>query len=174
MSILPDTLGADLKVVFCGTVVGNESAVRGHYYSKSGNSFWELLHQAGFTPRQLRPDEDGTLPGFGIGVTDLVKEVAQSHDRGLDFANASSVAGHIEQFAPTWIPFNSKTAGAEAAKALGRGKPRLGIAPWRIGHTRVFVLPSSSGANRGAKGLDGRAARIDWWIELALLVGVDR
>lgn len=81
MSILPDILEPNLKVVFCGTAVSDESAARGRYYSKPSNSFWQLLHQAGFTPRQLRPDEDRSLPEFGIGMTDLVKEVAQSHDR---------------------------------------------------------------------------------------------
>ena len=88
-------------------------------------------------------------------MTDLVKEVAQSHDRGLDFEDASSVAGPIEQFAPAWVAFNGKTAGAAAAKALGHGKPGLGVADGSIGTSHVFVLPSSSGANRGIKGLDG-------------------
>lgn len=172
MDILSDILVPNLKVVFCGTAAGETSAARGHYYSKSGNSFWELLHEAGFTPRRLRPDEDATLPGFGIGITDLVKDMAQSHDRGLDFDKAHSVASHIEQFSPEWVAFNGKTAGKVAAKALGQRTPGLGIAPWTIGASRVFVLPSSSGANRGTKGLDGRAARIEWWAELAQASGI--
>jgi TDG/mug DNA glycosylase family protein len=161
MRILPDILIPNLRVVFCGTAVGDESAARGHYYSKSGNSFWELLHEAGFTPRQLRPEEDVQLPEFGIGMTDLVKDLAQSHDRGLDFGKADSVASHIAQFAPAWVAFNGKTAGAAAARILGFGTPGLGVAPWRIGTSQVFVLPSSSSANRGRKGLDGRSTRVE-------------
>jgi TDG/mug DNA glycosylase family protein len=172
MSVLSDILAPNLKVVFCGTAVGEGSAARGHYYSKSGNSFWVLLHEAGFTPRQLRPEEDAQLPDYGIGMTDLVKETAQSHDKGLDFGKAHSVASHIERFAPTWVAFNGKTAGAAAAKALGFDKPGLGVAPWRIGTSQVFVLPSSSGANRGTKGLDGRSARVEWWAELATLSSI--
>lgn len=110
MSILPDILEPNLKVVFCGTAVSDESAARGHYYSKPSNSFWQLLHQAGFTPRQLRPEEDQTLPEFGVGMTDLVKEVSQSHDRNLNYSGARSVAAHIEAAAPKWVAFNGKTA----------------------------------------------------------------
>lgn len=168
MSILPDILEPNLKVVFCGTAVSDESAARGHYYSKPSNSFWQLLHQAGFTPRQLRPDEDQSLPEFGFGMTDLVKEVAQSHDRNLDYSGARSVTTHIETAAPNWVAFNGKTAGGEAAKALGHRKPAaLGVATFTIGQSNVFILPSSSGANRGTSGLDGRATRVEWWAELA-------
>ena len=168
MSILPDILEPNLKVVFCGTAVSDESAARGHYYFEPSNSFWQLLHQAGFTPRQLRPDEDQSLPEFSIGMTDLVKAVSQSHDRNLDYSGARSVAAHIEAAAPSWVDFNGKTAGMAAAKALGHRKPSaLGVATFTIGQSNVFILRSSTGANRGTSGLDGRATRVDWWAEFS-------
>jgi TDG/mug DNA glycosylase family protein len=37
---------------------------------------------------------------------------------------------------------------------------------WTIGDAEVFVLPSSSGANR-RRDYDGRATRVEWWRELA-------
>ncbi|MBB5643165.1 mismatch-specific DNA-glycosylase [Cryobacterium roopkundense] len=160
--VLPDILEPNLRVVFCGTAVSDESAARGHYYSKPSNSFWQLLHLAGFTPRQLRPDEDQSLPEFGIGMTDLVKEVAQSHDRNLNYSGARSVTTHIEAAAPIWVAFNGNRAGGEAAKVLGHRKPRgLGVATFMIGRSNVFILPSSSSANRGLGGLDGRATRVE-------------
>jgi len=73
MTILPDLLSADLNVVFCGTAVSTTSAARGHYYSKPSNKFWQLLHDAGFTPDLLRPEDEVALPSLGIGITDLVK-----------------------------------------------------------------------------------------------------
>jgi TDG/mug DNA glycosylase family protein len=51
----------------------------------------------------------------------------------------------LERHAPGWIAFNGKKA-AEAA--LGR-PVGYGQQPERLGPTRVFVLPSSSGAARG-------------------------
>lgn len=172
MIVLPDILAPALKVVFCGTAVSDESAARGHYYSKPSNAFWQLLHHAGFTSRQLLPEEDHVLPSLGIGMTDLVKQVAQSHDRNLDYSGGRSVAAHIELAAPEWVAFNGKTAARAAAKILGHPNPAgLGIAEFGIGASGVFVLPSSSAANRGTKGLDGRATRLEWWAELASLAG---
>ena len=84
MHVLDDILRPGLNVVFCGTAVATASAKRGHYYAGRGNKFWELLHTAGFTPIQLRPEDDISLLDYGIGITDLVKDFSQSHDRGLD------------------------------------------------------------------------------------------
>lgn len=166
MTVLPDLLVPGLAVVFCGTAVSTTSAARGHYYAKPGNKFWQLLHEAGFTPTQLRPEDDSILPSLSIGITDLVKDIAQSHDRGLDYSRASGVLDHIARAAPDWLAFNGKEAGGVAAKSLGHDKPRLGVQPWTLGDTRVFVLPSSSGAN-ARKEYDGRATKLDWWSELA-------
>jgi TDG/mug DNA glycosylase family protein len=87
MIVLPDILAPDLDVVFCGTAVGGASASRGHYYAGRGNKFYEFLQTASFTLEKLRREDDWTLPNFGIGLTGLVKEVAQSHDRSLDFSS---------------------------------------------------------------------------------------
>jgi G:T/U-mismatch repair DNA glycosylase len=41
VAILPDVLQPDLKVVFCGTAAGTQSAQAGAYYAGRGNYFWE-------------------------------------------------------------------------------------------------------------------------------------
>ena len=167
MSVLPDVLAPGLRVVFCGTAVGERSAERGHYYAGPGNEFWRLLHESGLTPRLLSPDDDRDLPAFGLGLTDLVKDLAQSHDRGLTF-DAAGLAERLERYHPRWLAFTSKKAGQEAARALGHPAPRLGPTPWRLGGAAVFVLPNPSGANRRAP-YDGRPTRVAWWSELAQL-----
>ena len=139
MPVLKDILASGLQVVFCGTAVASDSASAGHYYAHPQNSFWRFLHEAGFTPRQLRPDEDQIVLDYGIGLTDLEKEITQSHDRGLNFSGASQVASHIENAAPAWIAFNGKRAGKDAASALGHGVPRLGVAQWTIGISQTFM-----------------------------------
>jgi TDG/mug DNA glycosylase family protein len=48
------------------------SAAVGHHFARRGNRFWPTLYAAGFTPRLLAPHEDGLLPTFGIGVTNIV------------------------------------------------------------------------------------------------------
>ena len=75
--MLPDILAPGLRAVICGTAVGEESATRGHYYAGRNNDFWRLLHESGLTPRLLSPEEDATLPHYGIGLTDLTYRAAQ-------------------------------------------------------------------------------------------------
>lgn len=168
MAILPDILSPGLKVVFCGTAVGEQSAARGHYYGGRGNEFWRLLFEAGLTSRMLTPVDDASLPDYGIGMTDLAKHIAQSHDRGLTY-DVPALLAKLEEFRPTWIAFTSKEGGRGAARALGHPAPRLGAQPWSVGSTRVYVLPSPSGANR-RKEYDGRATRLEWWRDLANLL----
>ncbi len=42
VAILPDVLQPDLRVIFCGTAAGTQSAQLGAYYTGRGNYFWEL------------------------------------------------------------------------------------------------------------------------------------
>jgi TDG/mug DNA glycosylase family protein len=173
MAILPDYLAPGLRVVFCGTAVSTTSAARGHYYAGPGNEFWPFLHQSGLTPVLLAPDEDARALEFGLGLTDLAKEVAASSDAGLDsHYDIEGFCETIERFAPEWLAFHGKTAGRAASKALGHGSGvSLGQQAWSIGATRVFVLPSASAANRDPARLEGKASRLDWFTDLAALAG---
>jgi TDG/mug DNA glycosylase family protein len=155
--ILPDVIEPGLRVVFCGTAVGTKSAQAGAYYAGPGNSFWPTLHQVGLTPRQLRPSEYAELTRYGIGLTDVCK-ISSGSDRavGIGGFDVPRLLATLERHAPGWIAFNGKKA-AEAA--LGR-PVGYGQQPERLGPTRVFVLPSSSGAARGF--WDAR-----YWHELA-------
>ena len=78
--ILPDVLMSGLKIVFCGTAAGNESARQGAYYAHPGNKFWRTLHVIGLTPRKLRPAEFAEVLEYGIGLTDLAKYVSGNDD----------------------------------------------------------------------------------------------
>lgn len=46
-----------LRVLFCGINPSLYSAATGYHFARPGNRFWPALHQSGFTPLQLRPDE---------------------------------------------------------------------------------------------------------------------
>lgn len=166
MDILPDILGPNLEVVFCGTAVGTQSAQRGHYYAGPGNQFWQYLYQSGLTPDLLHPADDARLPEYGIGLTDLVKNIAQSHDRGLDFRGTPDLEHRLAPHQPKCVAFTGLKAGESAAKVFGHAKPRHGLQNWRIGNARVFVVTNPSGANASGP-WDGRASKLDWWLELA-------
>ena len=83
--MLPDVLGPDLKIVFCGTAAGRKSAELGYYYAGNGNKFWKTLFSTGLTPRLLLPSEFRDLTTLGIGLTDMVKDKS-----GMDISLARS------------------------------------------------------------------------------------
>ncbi|MEA3341927.1 MAG: mismatch-specific DNA-glycosylase [Chloroflexota bacterium] len=146
MAVLPDVLEPGLKVVFCGTAAGTQSAQAGAYYAGRGNQFWKVLLQVGLAPRQFAPHEFHTLPKYGVGFTDLAKTYSGPDDGLLssDF-DAAGLLSKIRRFAPQALAFNGKRA---AKGFYDRKRVDYGRQPNPIRSTVVFVLPSTSGAAR--------------------------
>jgi TDG/mug DNA glycosylase family protein len=166
--MLPDYLVPGLRVVLVGTAVGEQSFARGHYYAGRGNSFWRLLCEAGLTASRLTPEDDATLPNFGIGLTDLVKSVAQSHDRGLtEHYDVPGFETKIAKYQPSVVAFTSKEAATVVARTDRYRAPSFGPAPWTVGGRPVFVLPSPSGSNNRRTD----PTREEWWRRLANFIG---
>jgi TDG/mug DNA glycosylase family protein len=133
-------------------------------YAGPGNRFWWVLHETGLTPRELRPDEFRDLPRFGMGLTDVAK-FASGSDSSLARADfdAASVVDKVEQYAPRILAFVGKRA---AREVLGR---RVAYGPQgvTIGVSDVCVVPSTSGAARGAWDIGP-------WRELAVIQSARR
>jgi TDG/mug DNA glycosylase family protein len=173
--MLPDYLAPGLRVVFCGTAVGTRSAAVGGYYAGPGNEFWGTLLKVGLVPEPLGPSLSHRVLEFGIGLTDLVKNIAASSDRGLrGLYDVAGFVAKIEKSNPRWIAFHGKEAAKPVSAAMGAGKVvQLGKQGWYVGLAKVFVVPSMSGSNRNPKNWDGRDTRESWWFELAELIGRD-
>lgn len=165
-TVLPDYLESGLDAVFVGTAVGIRSAAVGGYYAGRGNQFWDLLYRSGLTPARLGPDGSGDILAYGLGLTDLAKRRASSRDAELlreDF-DVSAFIAKVERFSPRWVAFNGKTAAEVVSRYLGEGRHvALGRQPWTIATSRVFVLPSTSGANSNPAALEGKASKLDWY-----------
>src|SRR5687768_18198429 len=73
-----DVIAPGLRVLFVGINPGLASAATGHHFARPGNRFWPALHQAGFTPRLLRPAEQRLLLDYGYGVSNLVNRPSAS------------------------------------------------------------------------------------------------
>ena len=69
---IADIIAPALNVLFVGHSVSLSTAQTGHHFHGPGNRFWRALHEGGFTPRQLSPEEDRELLQYGIGITNLV------------------------------------------------------------------------------------------------------
>lgn len=154
-----------LDIVFCGTAAGAESARQRAYYAGRGNAFWTTLFAVGLTPVAVRPQEYARLLQWQMGFTDLAKHVSGS-DQVLTKAHVdvARVRALILHYQPRILAFTGK----RAAREFVRHPVEFGLLAERAGGTRLFVLPSPSGAARGHW-------NIDHWRELthlrAALVG---
>jgi double-stranded uracil-DNA glycosylase len=164
MEVLPDVVGSDPVIVFCGLAGAESTKHRDHYYASPGNSFWESLHLSGLSRRRLAPHEDHTVTELGLGLTDLVGHWDHESNRG--WVEIERLVAAVERWEPAFVAFTAKGTAAYAARALGHRAPGLGTAHWGIGRSEVFVLPGTSGANQ-RKDYDGRPNRLAWWRELA-------
>lgn len=138
---LPDFLAPGLKAIFVGTVSGRKSAERRHYYAHPTNTFWRRLHESGLTPHRLKPDDDGSVLDFGLGLIDLNKTDASGNDAGIRF-NVPDFRDRLASTPPVWIVFNGLNPAKAYCRAQGIGTPRCGAQHWTIGPSRVFVVPT--------------------------------
>jgi double-stranded uracil-DNA glycosylase len=144
---IADVIIPRLDVVFCGINPGLWSAATGHHFARPGNRFWPALYQAGFTPRQLRADEQDELLRYRLGITNLVERGTARAD---ELTAAELVAGgerlsaKLRRYEPAWLAVLGVTA---YRTAFGSRCAKVGRQPDRIGLTRVWVLPNPSGLN---------------------------
>jgi TDG/mug DNA glycosylase family protein len=145
VNVLPDVLVHDLDIVFCGTAAGTASAARRAYYAGPGNAFWPTIFDVGLTPRALQPHEFVRCTEWKLGFTDLAKHTSGG-DEVLEKAHfdVPRLRRLILEYRPRIIAFTSKRAGAEF---LGR-EVAYGLLSEAAGNSRLFILPSPSGAAR--------------------------
>jgi double-stranded uracil-DNA glycosylase len=166
VSAVPDVLAPALRVVFCGINPGRVSAAAGAHFANPRNDFWRLLHEAGFTPRLLDPQEQFDVVRHGIGLTNAAyRTTPGSGDlRSADFGDSAARLERLAtELSPRWIAF----VGKEAYRGAFRERPELGEQERRLGETRLFVLPSTSPANAAVP----YSERLRWFRELRSRVG---
>lgn len=66
-SSVPDVIGKELDILFCGINPGLYSGATGHHFARPGNRFWKALHLSGLTPGCWSPGRSSNCPGTGSG-----------------------------------------------------------------------------------------------------------
>jgi double-stranded uracil-DNA glycosylase len=69
---LSDRVRPPVGVLFVGINPGIRSATIGHHFAGYSNRFWTLLFRSGLLPEAIRAEEDGRLPEWGYGITNLI------------------------------------------------------------------------------------------------------
>lgn len=142
---VPDVVGPHLSVLFCGINPGLMSGSLGQHFARPGNRFWRVLHEAGFTDRLLAPAEQHLLPGYGLGVTNLVDRTTRAAtdvSRAELADGARRLAAKVEVWSPRWVAVLGVIA---YRRAFGRPKATVGRQPENIGPSGIWVLPNPSG-----------------------------
>ena len=146
-STIPDLVGADPRILFAGINPSLYSAATGHHFARPGNRFWPALHRSGFTPRQLHPSEQWSLPELGLGITNVV---ARATARADELTPAELVEGGallaalVARCRPRFLAVLGVTA---YRTAFARPKAAMGRQNDEIAGVPVWVLPNPSGLN---------------------------
>lgn len=150
-SVLPDRLTPNLSILFVGINPGLRSAALGHHYAGPSNRFWKLLYEAKLVPEPLNYRDDGRLPDWGIGLTNLVpRATAGVEGLSLDEYAAGRLAllRKIRRYRPRVVALLGITLYPTLfpleAKRAGR---RLGLQPVTLHESAVALLPNPSGRN---------------------------
>lgn len=123
------------------------TAATGHHFARPGNRFWPVLHLSGFTPRLMKPAEQGELPSYGLGITNVVaRATARADELSVEEYREGGrlLAEKVTRLAPRWLAVVGVTAYRAAFE-----EPKAAVGPQErvIGDTRVWVLPNPSGLN---------------------------
>ncbi len=167
---LRDHIRPDVRVLFVGINPGVRSAMTGHHFAGHANRFWKLLHESGLLPSRISFEDDGRLPGWGYGITNLVARPSPGIDTltPADYqAGKRRLLSKIRRHRPRVVALTGVTlyralfreSLAPRREATGRrvsrgggagggGRPSVvGLRPERIAGAQVFVLPNPSGRN---------------------------
>ena len=144
---IPDVVAPGLRVLFCGINPGLYSAATGFHFARPGNRFWPALHRSGFTPHQLRPDQQEQLLPLGLGITNIAaRATARADELTAEELRAGGqvLRAKAARLRPRWLAVVGvtayRTAFADARAAVG---PQEQV----LAGTRLWVLPNPSGLN---------------------------
>ena len=144
---IPDVVAPGLGVLFVGINPGLYSGATGRHFARPGNRFWPTIHQAGFTPRLMQPDETEALLDLGIGITNLVNRTtataAELTAAELREGGARLVET-IERDGPAAVGVLGVTA---YRTAFGDAGATVGRQTGLLGGAILWLLPNPSGLN---------------------------
>lgn len=146
---LRDRIHPGVRVLFVGINPGIRSSLTGHHFAGYSNRFWKLLHEAGLVPEPITYRDDGRLPEWGFGVTNIVPRPSPGIDT---LTRAEYVEGRVRlrRKIARHRPKVVAMVGVTVFRAMfpeRKGTVKIGLQLERINHAAVFVLPNPSGRN---------------------------
>jgi TDG/mug DNA glycosylase family protein len=144
---LPDLVAPGLRVLIVGINPSLWSGWSGYHFGRPSNRLWTTLHEAGFTPRRLAPEDTAELLGAGIGITNLVARATARADELADDEIRAGVP-RLRELVERWRPRAVAVLGVSAYRvAFARPKATVGRQPEPFEGALLWVLPNPSGLN---------------------------
>lgn len=145
---VPDVIAPGLDLLFVGLNPGRASAGAGHHFAGPGNHFWRLLHEAGFTPVQYRPEEERALLGHGLGITNLVARPSRGED-DLDWSEfeegGAALRERVRRMRPRIVALLGKNVYRAYAGLRRTGSVAWGLQPREtVEGVKEFAAPNPS------------------------------
>jgi TDG/mug DNA glycosylase family protein len=136
-------------VLFVGINPGVRSALTGHHFAGFSNRFWKLLFRSGLVPEPLTYLDDDRLPAWSYGITNVVARPTSGIG---DLRPAEYAAGRLRlrRKVRRYQPAVVACVGLTVYRAMfpeRNGPVTMGLQQERLGESRVFVLPNTSGRN---------------------------
>ena len=162
---LPDILAPGLDALIVAINPSSRSADLGHSFSSKGNPFWRLLYESGLTSELLRPEDEMSLPDFGLGLVSGVQRATRAAAE-LTAAEQAHGAERVRRLVAELQPRYVALLGLTLYPVFfPRGTERgPGLKMSAIAAAPVFVLPNPSGRNRAFPGFE---KKLVWFRALA-------
>jgi TDG/mug DNA glycosylase family protein len=148
--MLRDRLKPGVRILFVGINPGQRSEAIGHHFAGYSNRFWPLLYESKLIPERIRAEEDDRLPGWGLGVTNLVPRMTPGIDtlRPQEYIDgARALRRKVRRFKPSIVALVGVTLFRSLFKRRSGEHVSLGLQEEELEGARVFVLPNPSGRN---------------------------
>jgi len=136
--------------LFVGINPGIRSAAIGHHFAGYSNRFWKLLYESRLVPEALRTQDDGRLPEWGLGITNLIPRATPGIDtlRPEEYVAGTRVLRRkVLRWQPELVAFVGVTLYRIVFARRAAHPVALGLQDEDFEGARVFVLPNPSGRN---------------------------
>ena len=144
---IPDLVGPGLRVLLVGINPSLFSGWSGSHFGRPSNRLWPTLHEAGFTPRRLDPEDTADLLAAGIGITNLVARATARADELSDDEIRAGVP-QLRELVRAWRPEAVAILGVSAYRvAFVQPRGAVGRQPEPFEEALLWVLPNPSGLN---------------------------
>jgi double-stranded uracil-DNA glycosylase len=147
---LKDRVDSGVRVLLVGINPGIRSAAIGHHFAGYSNRFWKLLHESGLVPEPIGTEDDGRLPEWGFGITNLVPRPTPGIDtlEPHEFVDGARVLRRkVRRWQPDIVALIGVTLARVLLERTSGDRIALGLQTETFEGARVFVLPNPSGRN---------------------------